>query len=149
MRAVIQRVLQASVTIHGEVISSIKKGLLVYPGVAPDDSTEDVEYLVSKIHRLRIFEDNDGKMNLDILETGGSVLIVSAFTVHCDARKGRRPSFDTSAGPEQAEPLYDLFCEKLEQTGVPVQRGVFREYMHVDSINDGPICILLDSRKLF
>jgi len=149
MRAVVQRVCNSSVTVDNAVVSSIEKGLLVYLGVAPDDDESDGRYLADKVRHLRIFPDEKSLMNLDVVQVGGAVLVVSAFTVQCDARKGRRPSFDSAAGPEQANALYEAFCEVLESMGVPVRRGVFREYMQVDSRNDGPICVLLDSKRLF
>ncbi len=149
MRAVVQRVTEGSVTVEGEVVGSIGKGLLVYVGVGPDDAESDGRYLADKVRHLRIFPDDERLMNLDVAEARGQVLVVSAFTVHCDARKGRRPSFDTAAGPDQANALYESFCEALAATGVTVERGVFREHMQVTSVNDGPICVLLDSRRLF
>jgi D-tyrosyl-tRNA(Tyr) deacylase len=149
MRAVVQRVTRASVTVSGEVVAAVDGGLLVYLGVAPEDGEDDSRYLADKVRHLRIFADDKGLMNRDVVQAGGEVLTVSAFTVHCDARKGRRPSFDTAAGAELAEKLYDLFCLSLSAGGVKVHKGAFREYMHVDSTNDGPICVLLDSRRLF
>jgi D-tyrosyl-tRNA(Tyr) deacylase len=141
--------MQASVTVDDQTAASIGSGLLVYVGVAPDDGEADARYLADKVRHLRVFTDQKGLMNLDVAQAGGAVLVVSAFTVQCDARKGRRPSFDTAAGPEQAIELYERFCRLLADTGVAVQKGVFREHMHVDSVNDGPICVLLDSRRLF
>lgn len=149
MRAVVQRVTRASVAVDAKTVSSIGPGLLVYVGVAPDDGEPDARYLADKVRHLRVFTDEKGLMNLDVSQAGGAVLVVSAFTVQCDARKGRRPSFDTAAGAEQANDLYEAFCRLLADTGVAVERGVFREHMHVDSVNDGPICVLLDSRRLF
>ena len=149
MRAVVQRVLESSVTVGEGVASSIGRGLLVYLGVAPEDGEPDCRYLADKVRHLRVFPDSHRLMNLDVVQVSGEVLVVSAFTVQCDARRGRRPSFDTAADPEQAEELYESFCRLLEETGVPVKRGAFREYMKVESTNDGPICVLLDSRRLF
>ncbi len=149
MRAVVQRVTRASVTVGEETASSIESGLLVYVAVAPDDQEADARYLADKVRHIRVFADEKGLMNRDVMQAGGAVLAVSAFTVHCDARKGRRPSFDTSAGPELANELYEAFCRLLGETGVTVKKGVFREHMHVESVNDGPICVLLDSRRLF
>jgi D-tyrosyl-tRNA(Tyr) deacylase len=137
------------VTVAGEVVGSIGTGLLVYLGVGPDDTESDGRYLADKVRHLRIFADDDHLMNLDVAQVDGQVLVVSAFTVHCDARKGRRPSFDTAAGPDQANALYASFCDALAAAGVAVERGVFREYMAVSSVNDGPICVLLDSKRLF
>lgn len=127
----------------------IGTGLLVYVGVAPDDGPEDVRYCAEKIARLRIFNDTAGKLNLSVLDRGGSVLVVSAFALQADARKGRRPSFDGAAGPELANQRYEELCEMLTRTGLRVEQGVFRAHMDVASINDGPICILLDSKKGF
>lgn len=149
MRAVVQRVSKAGVTVDGVERSSIERGLLVYLGVDRDDTESDIDYLVDKVRHLRIFMDTEGKMNLDVGQSGGSVLIVSAFTVSADARRGRRPSFDSAAAPEQALALYEQFCNVMAQTGLVVQRGFFREHMMVSSVNDGPICILLESRRLF
>jgi D-tyrosyl-tRNA(Tyr) deacylase len=149
MRAVVQRVTEGSVTVEGEVVGSIGKGLLVYLGVGPDDGESDVQYLADKVRHLRVFPDDARLMNLDVAQVDGRVLVVSAFTVHCDARKGRRPSFDTAAGPDLANQLYESFCTALAATGIAVERGVFREYMAVASVNDGPICVLLDSKRVF
>lgn len=149
MRAVVQRVTRASVTISDEVVAAVADGLLVYLGVAPDDDESDCRYLADKVRHLRIFADEKALMNRDVVQAGGEVLTVSAFTVHCDARRGRRPSFATAAGAELAEKLYDMFCLSLSAAGVKVHKGAFREYMHVDSTNDGPICVLLDSKRLF
>ena len=149
MRAAIQRVSQARVTVEGRVVGAIDAGLLVYVGVAKDDGPEDVRYLADKITALRIFNDADGKMNLSVRDIAGGVLVISAFALQADARKGRRPSFDDAAGLEQADALYQELCEALAETGLTVARGVFRAYMQVSSINDGPICILLDSKRTF
>jgi D-tyrosyl-tRNA(Tyr) deacylase len=149
MRAVVQRVTRASVTISDDEVAAVDAGLLVYLGVASDDEEADSRYLADKVRHLRIFADEKGLMNRDVVQAGGEVLTVSAFTVHCDARRGRRPSFDSAAGAELAEKRYDLFCLSLSASGVKVHKGTFREYMLVDSINDGPICVLLDSRRLF
>ena len=148
MRAAVQRVSEASVTVDGNICGAINSGLLVYVGVAPEDDATDVTYLVDKVRHLRIFNDDQNRMNLDVLQANGQVLAVSAFTVQADARKGRRPSFDTAAEPGHALALYEQFCEALTETGVHVERGSFGDYMKVSSMNDGPICILLDSRKV-
>lgn len=148
MRAVVQRVSEVLVDSEGQQ-SAIGRGLLVYLGVAPDDAAPDVEYLVDKVRHLRIFEDEDGKLNLDIVQVGGDVMAVSAFTVQGDVRRGRRPSFDGAAPGEQAMGLYDVFCQQLSVHGLRVERGFFGRHMKVRSTNDGPICILLDSRKGF
>jgi D-aminoacyl-tRNA deacylase len=149
MRATVQRVSSASVTVEGRVVGRIGAGLLVYAGVASDDAEDDVRYLVDKIANLRIFRDADGKMNRSVLDVGGAVLVISAFALQADARKGRRPSFDAAAAPELAEALYNRLCEALAAAGLTVARGIFRAHMDVESINDGPICILLDSKRLF
>lgn len=149
MRAVVQRVHSASVVVNDHTVGKIETGLLVYLGVAPDDTDTDVAYLAEKVRYLRIFPDNHKPLNRDVAEAGGGVLVISAFSTVGDARKGRRPSFDKAAGPELAEPLYEQFCAKLSELGVQVERGRFREHMDVSSVNDGPICMLLDSRKLF
>ncbi len=149
MRATVQRVSQASVTVEGRVVGSIGRGLLVYVGVAADDGEADVQYVAGKITGLRIFNDADGRMNLSVGEVDGGILVISAFALQADARKGRRPSFDPAAGPELAESLYDRLCGELAATGLPVARGVFRAHMDVSSVNDGPVCILLDSKRTF
>ena len=149
MRATVQRVSQASVTVDGRVVGSIGPGLLVYVGVGKDDADADVQYIADKIVGLRIFNDGDGKMNLSVAEVGGGILVISAFALQADARKGRRPSFDPAAGPELAESLYDRLCVQLTRTGLTVARGVFRAHMHVTSTDDGPVCILLDSKRTF
>ncbi len=149
MRAVVQRVSQARVTVEGQVTGAIGPGLLVYVGVAREDAAADVEYIVEKTLALRIFNDENGKMNRSVVETGGGILVISAFALQADARKGRRPSFDAAAEPQLAEQLYTQVCDRLAAGGVPVARGVFRAHMLVESVNDGPICILLDSRRVF
>ena len=149
MRAVVQRVSLARVMVEGEVAGQIGRGLLVYVAVGSDDGDEDVAYVVEKVRHLRVFTDEAGKMNLDVGQVGGEVLAVSAFSVYADARKGRRPSFDAAGGAEMAQGLCERFCQLLGQTGVRVGRGVFRAKMQVESVNDGPICILLDSRRGF
>lgn len=148
MRAVVQRVSEVLIDSEG-LQSTIGRGLLIYLGVAPDDTAPDVEYLVDKVRHLRIFEDEAGKLNLDIVQVGGDVMAVSAFTVQGDVRRGRRPSFDGAAPGEQAMGLYDVFCRRLSAHGLRVERGFFGRHMEVRSINDGPICILLDSHKGF
>ncbi len=149
MRAVVQRVSEASVIIEGRVTGEIGPGLLVYLGVADNDAEEDADLLAEKIARLRIFPDADDKMNLDVSQSGGNVLVVSAFTVQADARKGRRPTFDSAAPPAAAMALYERFCGALSALGLRVERGTFRARMNVHSINDGPVCILLDSKRVF
>ncbi len=149
MRAVVQRVSEASVSVDEEVRASIGKGLLVYAGVDREDSEEDATYLARKVRHLRIFPDSNGLMNLDVVQAEAMVLVVSAFTVQADARRGRRPSFESAAPPEQALSLYEHLCNALEQSNVQVARGSFGDYMNVTSINAGPVCILLDSRRVF
>ncbi|MCG3138098.1 MAG: D-aminoacyl-tRNA deacylase [Phycisphaerae bacterium] len=149
MRAVIERVASAAVDVDGEVVGSIDHGLLVYLGVAVDDGNDDVAYLVNKVHKLRVFEDDQGKMNLDVMQVRGSCLVVSAFTTQGDGRGGHRPSFTQAAPPDYAQQLYEIFCHLLRTTGVPVATGRFRAAMQVRAVNAGPICLLLDSRKLF
>jgi D-tyrosyl-tRNA(Tyr) deacylase len=150
MRAVVQRVKRASVSINGEVVSAISQGLLILIGVGGGDTTEDADYLAEKISDLRIFEDAGEKMNLSVKDIKGELLAVSQFTLYGDCRRGRRPSFSDSARPETAKPLYEYFVWKLgEAAGTDVKTGVFAAYMDVELINDGPVTILLDSRKLF
>lgn len=149
MRATVQRVSEASVTVDGAIVGSIGPGLLVYVGVGGDDAGDDVAYLLDKITNLRIFNDDAGKMNRSVLDIAGGLLVISAFALQADARKGRRPSFDAAARPELAQQLYDRLCRDLAATGLNVQRGVFRAHMDVASVNDGPICILLDSKRTF
>ena len=149
MRAVIQRVKSASVTVEGKVVSEIRKGLLVFLGVAQEDTPADVNYMASKIANLRIFEDDEGRMNLSILDVGGEALVVSQFTLCGDCRKGRRPSFIAAARPEKADPLYQAFMDEISRLGVPVKAGIFQAMMDVELINDGPVTMMLDSNKLF
>ena len=149
MRAVIQRVKSASVTVEGEVVSEIREGLLVFLGVAQEDTPADVNYMAGKIANLRIFEDDEGRMNLSILDVGGEALVVSQFTLYGDCRKGRRPSFIAAARPEKADPLYQAFMDEISRLGVPVKAGIFQAMMDVELINDGPVTMMLDSNKLF
>lgn len=149
MRAVIQRVRQASVEVDSNQIGSIKAGVLVFLGVEDGDSERDADYLVSKTAGLRIFEDDSGRMNRSLLDSGGSALVVSQFTLLGDVRRGKRPSFTAAAEPSVANQLYVYFCEQLERSGVSVARGQFQADMQVSLTNDGPVTILLDSRKLF
>ena len=149
MRAVLQRVLQASVRINDREHGSIGKGLLVFLGVGKNDSLDDTVYLAEKIVNLRVFPDQYDKMNLSLAQVGGEILVVSQFTLWGDCRKGRRPSYADAAPPEYARSLYESFIEKLRQHSIPVQTGKFQEMMHVHLINDGPVTLLLDSRKEF
>jgi D-aminoacyl-tRNA deacylase len=149
MRAVVQRVSRAQVTVNGEITGQIGLGLLVLLGVGDGDSETDATYLADKICGLRIFEDDQGKMNLSVQEVGGSVLAVSQFTLYGDVRKGKRPSFDSAAPAEQARQLYDFFVEKIRAAGVGCETGRFQEMMEVELVNEGPVTILLDSKKTF
>jgi D-tyrosyl-tRNA(Tyr) deacylase len=149
MRVVIQRVKSASVMVEGERISEIRQGLLIFLGVAQEDTSDDVDYLANKIANLRIFEDKAGRMNKSILESGGEILVVSQFTLYGDCRKGRRPSFIAAAHPDKGIILYQEFIEAITKLGVPVKTGIFQAMMDVQLINDGPVTIMLDSSKLF
>ena len=149
MRAVVQRVTEARVEVDGTVVGSIGPGFLVLVGVQSDDSGADQEYLADKIANLRVFEDEAGKMNLSLLEAGGEALMVSQFTLYGDARKGRRPSFSEAAGGEIARPIFDSLCERVQAYGIRVAKGAFGEMMQVHLVNDGPVTILLDSRRGF
>lgn len=148
MRLVIQRVSRASVTIGGVLKSEIGKGLMILLGVEDADSQEDVEWLCQKVTKLRIFEDENEAMNLDINQIGGEFLVVSQFTLHAMTKKGNRPSFIRAARPEHAIPLYELFLKRLaEISGLPVKSGEFGANMQVELINDGPVTILIDSQN--
>ncbi len=149
MRACVQRVSSAQVTVADKVVGRIGRGLVVLLGVASDDSEADVEQLAQKIPDLRIFPDEDGKMNRSLLETGGAMLVVSQFTLFGDCRKGRRPSFVGAADPEPGERLYNAFVKAVIERGVPVATGQFRQNMEVALVNDGPVTLLLDSKKTF
>lgn len=149
MRAVVQRVKQARVEVKGETVGSINHGLLVFLGVGKEDSEEDLSYIVDKLLHLRIFEDEQGKMNRSIVDIGGEILVVSQFTLFGDCRKGRRPSFSEAAPPDKAERLYEECINRLRASGISVSTGKFREMMDVYLINDGPVTMLLDSKKIF
>jgi len=149
MRCVIQRVTQASVTVNGETVGAIEKGFMVLIGSENGDTEADAKYCADKIAGLRVFEDENGKMNLSLSDVGGDVLLVSQFTLLADARHGRRPDFIQAARPEVAEPLCDRVREMLVEKGLNVQTGRFRTHMQVELLNDGPVTILLDSRKTF
>ena len=149
MRAVVQRVKEARVEVNESSVSRIDTGLLVYLGVQQTDELADVEYMCDKIAGLRIFEDPAGKMNHSIQEVGGSLLLVSQFTLYGDCRKGKRPSFSEAAPPEKARMLYELLTAKCRERGITVETGIFREMMKVYSVNDGPVTLLLDSRRFF
>jgi len=147
MRACVQRVSRASVIVENEVIGQIGAGLLVLLGVATDDTEADADYLAEKIATLRIFEDANGKMNAALADIGGAMLVVSQFTLYGDCRKGRRPSFTAAAPPEQAERLYEYFVAQIRRQNIPIATGRFRANMQVELINDGPVTMLLESRK--
>lgn len=149
MRAVVQRVSEASVSVEGRVTGSVGAGLCALVGVGAQDGEEDARWLADKVVDLRIFEDEQGKMNRSLLDVGGGLLAISQFTLFGDARKGTRPGFTEAARPEVAQPLYARFCELVRARGVAVGEGVFRATMQVRIVNEGPVTLLLDSRKLF
>ena len=149
MRAVVQRVSRAKVTVAGEIAGEIGPGFLVLLGVAEGDTTEDARYLAQKIAGLRVFEDAEGKMNLSLADVGGEMLVVSQFTLLGDCRKGRRPSFVAAARPEQADDLYHQFVAAVKEQGLGVGTGRFQQHMDVELVNDGPVTLLLDSGKAF
>ena len=146
MKAVIQRVKKSSVSVAGEVISEIGKGMLVLLGVSREDTAGDADYLADKTVNLRIFEDDDGKLNRSLIDSGGEMLVVSQFTLLGDCRKGRRPSFISAADPEMANTLYEQFADIVRQKGVPVKTGQFRAMMDVALINDGPVTLIVESK---
>lgn len=148
MRALIQRVTEAQVVVEGETVGEIGPGLLIFLGVGREDTEDIARRMADKCAQLRIFEDAQGKMNVNLLDAGGSALVVSQFTLYGDCRRGRRPSFTESAGPEDGERLYNVFCDALRQIEIPVQTGVFRAEMRVHLHNDGPVTIWLDSREV-
>jgi D-tyrosyl-tRNA(Tyr) deacylase len=147
MNAVLQRVSEAGVAINGQTVGEIKKGLLVFLCAVKGDTDKDLDYIAKKVAQLRIFGDDQGKMNLSVRDIKGEVLVVSQFTLAASTRKGSRPSFDTAEAPERAKALYDTFVTKLRQTGLSVQTGVFAETMAVSLTNDGPVTIFIDSRE--
>ena len=149
MRLVIQRVLESSVAVDGKIVGAIGKGFMVLCGVEDGDTQEDLRYCVEKTAGLRIFEDDAGKMNRSILDVGGEILAVSQFTLHGDARHGRRPSFSTAARPDLAVPMYEAYCSGLREKGIHVETGIFQADMKVSLVNDGPVTLLLDSRRIF
>jgi D-tyrosyl-tRNA(Tyr) deacylase len=149
MRAVVQRVSHAKVTVNGRIAGEIALGLLVLLGVGREDTESDVNYLAQKIAGLRIFADADEKMNRSVVEVGGSVLVVSQFTLYGDLRKGRRPSFDAAAAPDTAQKLYELFVERIRSAGLRCETGRFQQVMQVELVNEGPVTVLLDSGKNF
>lgn len=149
MRAVVQRVTESDVTVDKKTTGAIQTGLMVLLGVAEDDTEKDAEYIASKVAGLRIFEDTEEKMNLSVKDVGGEILAVSQFTLMGDVRKGKRPSFTKAAGPEKANRLYEAFMELLRKDGIHVESGIFQADMLVRIYNDGPVTILLDSKKTF
>ncbi len=149
MRAVLQRVTRARVTVGGETVGEVGPGLVVLLGVARDDTERDARYVVEKTASLRVFDDAGGRMNRSVVEAGGALLVVSQFTLYGDVRRGRRPSWVEAAPPEVAEPLYEFFVAEARRSVARVETGSFRRMMEVELVNDGPVTILLDSRKLF
>lgn len=149
MRAVVQRVTQGDVTVENQVTGTVENGYVVLLGVEDTDTEKDAEYLADKIVGLRIFEDENDKMNLSLKDVNGGMLVISQFTLLADARKGRRPNFVKAARPEQAKELYDYFVSKIREQGIKVGEGVFQAHMLVRIYNDGPVTIMLDSNKLF
>lgn len=149
MRAVVQRVSRGKVTVEGQVVGEIGKGYVVLLGVAKEDDAAAADYLADKVAGLRVFEDEDGKMNRSIQEAGGAILAISQFTLYGDVRRGRRPGFDRAGRPEQAEPLYERFVERLRELGILVETGRFQTHMEVELVNDGPVTILIDSERAF
>ena len=149
MRSVIQRVTRAAVSVEAQIVGEIGSGLLVLVGVADGDGPADIDYTASKIAELRIFADAQGRMNRSVADIGGQVLVVSQFTLLGDVRRGRRPGFDQAASPDQARTTYDALLGALRARGLPVAAGVFQAHMAVELVNDGPVTILVDSRRLF
>jgi D-tyrosyl-tRNA(Tyr) deacylase len=144
MRALVQRVTRASVRVDDELVGEIGAGLCILVGVTHDDTDADAEKLAAKVHGLRVFDDDDGVMNVSLAETGGAALVVSQFTLYGDTRKGRRPAWSAAARPEHAEPLVDRFAHALRELGTPVETGRFRADMAVELVNDGPVTLLLE-----
>ena len=149
MRAVVQRVSRAAVKVDGTIVGAIDQGLLVLLGVGLDDAESDADYLVQKIAGLRIFEDDDEKMNRSVIDAGGAMLAVSQFTLYGDTRRGKRPSFDAAARPEQAQKLYEYFVSRVRALGLKCETGRFQAMMQVELVNEGPVTILIDSKKSF
>ncbi|MGD0181567.1 MAG: D-aminoacyl-tRNA deacylase [Terriglobales bacterium] len=149
MRAVVQRVSRAQVAVDGEIVGEVGPGLLVLLGVTHADTEPDADYLADKIVGLRVFEDENGKMNLDVASIGGGILVVSQFTLYGDVRRGKRPSFVAAAKPVRARQVYEYFVARIRAAGLPCQTGRFQEMMEVELVNDGPVTILLDSAKTF
>jgi D-tyrosyl-tRNA(Tyr) deacylase len=149
MRAVIQRVKEARISVEEKVIGEIKQGLLCFVGVGKEDQEADADYLAVKIPQLRVFEDAEGRFNCSLLDIKGAILVVSQFTLFADCRKGRRPSFSDAAEPGQARELYHRFIAKLQENAIPVAQGEFQAHMLVELVNDGPVTLLFDSKKFF
>jgi D-tyrosyl-tRNA(Tyr) deacylase len=149
MRFICQRVLEAQVKVNGETVGHIDRGLLVYLSVGKGDTENDAQFMSDKLVNLRIFADNRDKMNLNVQDISGSILLISNFTLHGDCRKGRRPGFDAAADPQTAQQLYEKVAQLISTSDVPVEKGIFGEHMHVSSINDGPVNFILDSSKTF
>jgi D-tyrosyl-tRNA(Tyr) deacylase len=147
MRVVIQRVSEASVTIESEITGQINKGLMILVGICPEDNLQDIQWLTQKIANLRVFGDEDGKMNLSITDIKGEILLISQFTLYASTKKGNRPSFIQSAKPEIAIPLYEQFINSLKETGIPIQTGKFGADMKISLTNDGPVTIIIDSKN--
>lgn len=149
MRAVVQRVSSAEVRVDDKMVGRVGKGLLVYLGVGKEDTVSDIEYMAEKVSGLRIFEDENGKMNLSVQDIEGEILAISQFTLYGDVRKGKRPSFSDSAAPDKSEELYNQFIRRIQGIGIRIEKGIFGAHMMVDYVNDGPVTILLDSKKQF
>lgn len=149
MRAVLQRVRRAGVTVDGRLVGAIGRGLVVLLGVGGDDTSRDAHYMAAKVRDLRLFADADGRMNRSVAEVGGAVLVVSQFTLLGDCRRGRRPSFSAAASSDRARELYEAFVDRLRRNGFPVQTGEFQATMDVELVNDGPVTVLLDSGRVF
>lgn len=149
MRAVVQRVSSAAVTVDGQVTGRIARGLLILVGVGREDTPRDVKYVAGKVRDLRLFDDGAGKMNRSLKDVDGAALVVSQFTLYGDCRRGRRPSFDAAAPPDEARALYDALVRTLREAGTPVETGVFQAMMNVELVNDGPVTVLLDSARGF
>jgi len=149
MRAVVQRVLQAQVKVDNQPVGAIGKGLLVYLSIAKTDTLQDAQFVAEKLVNLRVFADENDKMNRSVVDIGGAIFLVSNFTLHGDCRKGRRPSFDAAAEPALAKELYEKVADLIAAQRVKIEKGVFGGYMHISSINDGPVTFLIDSSRLF